>query len=78
MGAAGAAGSGMGGSSPGVGGSSGSVGSLAGASSGGSSGCSGSTVKKGGGADSNVIDTDRATTGAIVQYNYVHDTRFRR
>ncbi len=31
------------------------------------------TVKKAGGADSNGIDTDRATTGAIVQYNYVHD-----
>jgi hypothetical protein len=31
------------------------------------------TVKKAGGADSNGIDTDRATTGAVVQYNYVHD-----
>ena len=31
------------------------------------------TVQKAGGADSNGIDTDRATTGAIVQYNYVHD-----
>jgi hypothetical protein len=31
------------------------------------------TVAKAGGADSNGIDTDRATTGAIVQYNYVHD-----
>lgn len=31
------------------------------------------TIKKAGGADSNGIDTDRATTGAIVQYNYVHD-----
>ena len=31
------------------------------------------TVRKAGGADSNGIDTDRATTGAIVQYNYVHD-----
>jgi hypothetical protein len=31
------------------------------------------TVKKAGGADFNGIDTDRATTGAVVQYNYVHD-----
>lgn len=31
------------------------------------------TVKKAGGADSNGIDTDRATSSAIVQYNYVHD-----
>jgi len=31
------------------------------------------TVKKAGGADSNGIDSDRATTNAIVQYNYVHD-----
>jgi len=31
------------------------------------------TKQKAGGADSNGIDTDRATTGAIVQYNYVHD-----
>jgi hypothetical protein len=31
------------------------------------------TVRKAGGADSNGIDTDRASTNAIVQYNYVHD-----
>ena len=31
------------------------------------------TVRKAGGADFNGIDTDRATTGAIVQYNYIHD-----
>jgi hypothetical protein len=31
------------------------------------------TVKKAGGADYNGIDTDRATTGAVVQYNYVHN-----
>jgi len=31
------------------------------------------TVRKAGGADSNGIDTDRATTGAVVQYNYIHD-----
>jgi hypothetical protein len=31
------------------------------------------TVRKAGGADSNGIDTDKATTGAIVQYNYIHD-----
>ena len=31
------------------------------------------TKQKAGGADSNGIDTDRATTGAVVQYNYVHD-----
>jgi hypothetical protein len=31
------------------------------------------TVRKAGGADYNGIDTDRATTGAVVQYNYVHD-----
>lgn len=31
------------------------------------------TVKKAGGADSNGIDADRATTGAVIQYNYVHD-----
>jgi hypothetical protein len=31
------------------------------------------TIKKAGGADYNGIDTDRATTGAVVQYNYVHN-----
>ncbi|HYP99085.1 MAG TPA: right-handed parallel beta-helix repeat-containing protein [Polyangiaceae bacterium] len=31
------------------------------------------TIKKAGGADSNGIDTDRATTKSIIQYNYVHD-----
>jgi hypothetical protein len=31
------------------------------------------TVRKAGGADYNGIDTDRATTGAVVQYNYIHD-----
>ena len=31
------------------------------------------TVRKAGGADYNGIDTDKATTGAVVQYNYVHD-----
>jgi parallel beta-helix repeat protein len=31
------------------------------------------TIKKAGGADSNGIDTDRATTQSIIQYNYVHD-----
>jgi len=31
------------------------------------------TTKKAGGADSNGIDTDRATTAAVVQYNYVHN-----
>ena len=31
------------------------------------------TVRKAGGADSNGIDADRATTNAIIQYNYVHD-----
>jgi hypothetical protein len=31
------------------------------------------TVKKAGGADYNGIDTDRASTNTIVQYNYVHD-----
>jgi len=31
------------------------------------------TVRKAGGADSNGIDADRATTNTIVQYNYVHD-----
>ena len=31
------------------------------------------TVQKAGGADSNGIDTDRASTATIVQYNYVHD-----
>lgn len=31
------------------------------------------TVKKAGGADSNGIDADRATTDTIIQYNYVHD-----
>jgi hypothetical protein len=31
------------------------------------------TVRKAGGADSNGIDADRATTAAIVQYNYIHD-----
>jgi len=33
------------------------------------------TVKKAGGADSNGIDSDRATTNATVQYNYVHDSQ---
>ena len=31
------------------------------------------TKQKAGGADSNGIDADRATTGAVIQYNYVHD-----
>ena len=31
------------------------------------------TVRKAGGADSNGIDADRATTATIIQYNYVHD-----
>jgi hypothetical protein len=31
------------------------------------------TVRKAGGADYNGIDADRATTGAVIQYNYVHD-----
>ena len=31
------------------------------------------TVKKAGGADSNGIDADRATTGVVIQHNYVHD-----
>ena len=31
------------------------------------------TVRKAGGADSNGIDADRATTNTIIQYNYVHD-----
>ena len=31
------------------------------------------TVQKAGGADSNGIDADRATTATIIQYNYVHD-----
>jgi hypothetical protein len=31
------------------------------------------TIRKAGGADSNGIDADRATTKAIIQYNYVHD-----
>jgi len=31
------------------------------------------TVRKAGGADFNGIDADRATTGAIIQYNYIHD-----
>ncbi len=31
------------------------------------------TVKKAGGADSNGIDADRATTNMVIQYNYVHD-----
>jgi hypothetical protein len=31
------------------------------------------TVKKAGGADSNGIDTDKATTKSIIQYNYIHD-----
>jgi len=31
------------------------------------------TVQKAGGADSNGIDADRATTGTVIQYNYVHD-----
>lgn len=31
------------------------------------------TSKKAGGADSNGIDTDRATTRSIIQYNYIHD-----
>ncbi|WP_426505604.1 right-handed parallel beta-helix repeat-containing protein [Dactylosporangium sp. McL0621] len=30
------------------------------------------TTQKAGGADSNGIDTDKATTGQVVQYNYVH------
>ncbi len=31
------------------------------------------TVRKANGADFNGIDADRATTGAIIQYNYIHD-----
>ncbi|MES1182234.1 MAG: right-handed parallel beta-helix repeat-containing protein [Myxococcales bacterium] len=31
------------------------------------------TTKKAGGADSNGIDTDKATTKSIIQYNYIHD-----
>ena len=31
------------------------------------------TEQKAGGADSNGIDADRATTGPVIQYNYVHD-----
>lgn len=31
------------------------------------------TMRKAGGADSNGIDADRATTNVIIQYNYVHD-----
>ena len=31
------------------------------------------TVRKAGGADSNGIDADRATTNTIIQYNYVHN-----
>lgn len=31
------------------------------------------TVKKAGGVDSNGIDTDIATTGSVVQYNYIHN-----
>jgi parallel beta-helix repeat protein len=31
------------------------------------------TVRKAGGADFNGIDTDRASTRTIIQYNYVHD-----
>jgi hypothetical protein len=31
------------------------------------------TVKKAGGADSNGIDTDKATTKSVIQYNYIHD-----
>ena len=31
------------------------------------------TKQKAGGADSNGIDADRATTATIIQYNYVHD-----
>jgi Right handed beta helix region len=31
------------------------------------------TVRKAAGADYNGIDADRATTGAVIQYNYVHD-----
>jgi hypothetical protein len=31
------------------------------------------TKRKAGGADFNGIDTDKATTGTIIQYNYVHD-----
>jgi hypothetical protein len=31
------------------------------------------TVQKAGGADSNGIDADRASTATIIQYNYVHD-----
>lgn len=31
------------------------------------------TIKKAGGADSNGIDTDKATTKSIIQYNYIHD-----
>jgi hypothetical protein len=31
------------------------------------------TIKKAGGADSNGIDTDKATTKSLIQYNYIHD-----
>ena len=31
------------------------------------------TVQKAGGADSNGIDADRASTATVIQYNYVHD-----
>lgn len=31
------------------------------------------TVRKASGADFNGIDTDKATTGSVIQYNYVHD-----
>jgi hypothetical protein len=31
------------------------------------------TVQKAGGADSNGIDSDRASTATVIQYNYVHD-----
>jgi hypothetical protein len=31
------------------------------------------TVQKAGGADSNGIDSDRASTATVIQYNYIHD-----
>lgn len=31
------------------------------------------TVRKAGGADYNGIDTDKATTKSVIQYNYIHD-----
>ncbi len=31
------------------------------------------TVRKANGADFNGVDTDKTTTGSVIQYNYVHD-----